>query len=1262
MRRPTGRVAAGLVPAVLLLLTPLPGRCDTAVLDLWENGQVQPQTIFPNWAAFRTSSFEVLLCIGCGGVAENLKGLTVVNFGTAGPADLKAVYWEGECGATKTALIPLTFAGTYVADTGNYPAWTWAGTSIDFGTCAGVCGTCAGEFTVNLYADVAACPAALATVNLGFPYRSTGLLNALTDNYGFSVPWVDTASANHLIVHSFKEGDKDAAAPGDTVTYTIYYGRPGTAALAPITIMDTLPPYTHLLAGTPVPAADLGWDPNIGPPPALRWTVPGPLAVAGGPTGEVHYAVTVDWGNGELFEPGSGDIAPPEGARLDNRAQVIYEGSTCASTSAINPPVSTVVRRFRFWEVGDNDILYSATLGQPPDEMTYEVYLQNLSTTKTWWNVAVWDTVPAELDAWCAGCGLEDPCTGWTMTPSGCAAAAAGRLVQGAVTLMTWKLDMPPGLTLTLRWKSQVRAADTAGATVVNSVSLLENGRTGIAGGTGSSGTAASFVHLAPVVLPTVYLSYVGFAGTDTSAAGCGGFFLDFFPLNKKTQFELRGLEYQGAGWALVGGTSASIGTLLGDCLGGFPGGGTIPGGGQPGCKVERTPATYFPTAWTTVCPVFPFHFVYKVTANSPLLWQLMTVVLDDNWDQSTFAPSTAMSYLGFTMYTWRRRDNLVATANYGESLSLINTGVDAGGVYQPAKPTTVHLFRFDYGTLTWQYMRTFNLDGESQAYDMGTPAAEEGPWRILSSDTRLMINQQIEAANSLPCCCANCADQWATAFPNTGNGNLVSPPPPGTGTFYGLVQGGLADPTKVVIGNTGAVDATYRIWRYVPANLIAKAPMPPNLNGTSGYWIAEGTHTVPQGFANAGNPRIYDQYATSFDANGMALHKVEVLSGGPVQMYGGVRTFGKYEAGSLIHDELGGQTGTAFWLNYVEVNNTKSYAGCTATVAGNSTMVVEIFCPKTGTAVRAVSESGYTATYTTTAPDECVAFLSISDLAAQAKLNYRFSVLGASPGKVVAMYEQCIYGPKVYTAPFVQSGVHYTIIAPAVAFAGQSFWITVVVVDVGGGTKTDYCGTTSFTGTDPAGRIEATGMDTYNYTWDSNDVAASCVGAGCVNGCDNGVKIFLNVSLSRLGFQTIVAVDTVDGSITGLAALQVVGADVKLSKQPSLVIAASGDTVRFRVCWSNYSSASAFSFVITDAVPQGTAFVPEAGTAAFDCGNTGGATVDVAASTATSATVPPPGSFAAGNPPSTARWLRWTVNVAGVNTTGCVCYRVSVN
>jgi hypothetical protein len=69
---------------------------------------------------------------------------------------------------------------------------------------------------------------------------------------------------------------------------------------------------------------------------------------------------------------------------------------------------------------------------------------------------------------------------------------------------------------------------------------------------------------------------------------------------------------------------------------------------------------------------------------------------------------------------------------------------------------------------------------------------------------------------------------------------------------------------------------------------------------------------------------------------------------------------------------------------------------------------------------------------------------------------------------------------------------------------------------------------------------------------------------------------------------------------------------------------------------------------------------VPEAGTAAFDCGNTKGQTVTTSYSISTSAT--PPAGFTDGNPVAATRWLRWTIPYAGVNTTGCACYRVSVN
>ena len=74
----------------------------------------------------------------------------------------------------------------------------------------------------------------------------------------------------------------------------------------------------------------------------------------------------------------------------------------------------------------------------------------------------------------------------------------------------------------------------------------------------------------------------------------------------------------------------------------------------------------------------------------------------------------------------------------------------------------------------------------------------------------------------------------------------------------------------------------------------------------------------------------------------------------------------------------------------------------------------------------------------------------------------------------------------------FSSSDISAHAFAPPIVFIGQSFWITVVVVDQTSTTKTDYCGTTSFTSTDPAAKLESGAMDGYNFTWTSN------VGAGC--------------------------------------------------------------------------------------------------------------------------------------------------------------------
>jgi uncharacterized repeat protein (TIGR01451 family) len=250
-------------------------------------------------------------------------------------------------------------------------------------------------------------------------------------------------------------------------------------------------------------------------------------------------------------------------------------------------------------------------------------------------------------------------------------------------------------------------------------------------------------------------------------------------------------------------------------------------------------------------------------------------------------------------------------------------------------------------------------------------------------------------------------------------------------------------------------------------------------------------------------------------------------------------------------------------------------------------------------------------------------------------------------------MYNDCQPSHKFFTAPFVQVGVHCSIITPPVVYVGQSFWLTVIVVENGGGTKLDYCGTTSFTSTDPGSKLQGAGMDTYNFTWNSSTACS-----GGLN--ENGVYTFVNVTFTQIGLQTIVAADTADGSITGLASLMVVGVDVKLTKLPRLSVAASGDTVQFRLCWSNYSSTSAFTFVITDAVPEGTTFVPEAGTAGLVCSQPPGTIVDVAYSTST--VTAPPAAFTMANPVAGTRWLRWTVRTLGVNTTGCGCFRVSVN
>jgi uncharacterized repeat protein (TIGR01451 family) len=561
--------------------------------------------------------------------------------------------------------------------------------------------------------------------------------------------------------------------------------------------------------------------------------------------------------------------------------------------------------------------------------------------------------------------------------------------------------------------------------------------------------------------------------------------------------------------------------------------------------------------------------------------------------------------------------------------------------------PTSVFLFGWNPGTLSWDFFRTQDIYNESQ-WVWVPPSTNH--YRIMSSSGRLIVYKAAPGIGQ-----GGAFNDFGAPFPNRENGNLINAGDPAT--FYFWAPSDATAPTAVIFGNVGAASASVAVWRYAPMN---PALPPPSTNVTvdlvdsAGFWSPAGATVVPAGLATAGNPRVYGSgYASGIFTGTFAFYKA-IVSGGNIMTWAGVNPFDVYSGGTMLHasNPMGDQVGREFWVHIAR--DTKND---TCGTPNHGIQVFSIFSPKFDLGVRLVSSAGYTAAYTTTGQDQCISFKSITFPANSATRNYRANVLpGGNPGDVLAQIINCNVGEKQYLAPFLRRGVFYTIIAPPIAYAGQAFWMTVIVTDSGGGTKTDYCGTTSFTSTDPGANLEGSALDAYNFTWTSS--VGPCNSAPN----ENGVRVFVNVIFNRLGMISLVATDTVDGSITGLTTIMVVGADVKLFKEPRLAVAASSDTVLFKVCWSNYSSASAFTFTVTDAVPMGTAFVPEAGTWAFACGSTDAVPVVTSYSTSTSTTAPPAGSFTTGLPVAATRWLRWTVPMAGVQTTGCACYRVTVN
>lgn len=1223
MRAPAGPVRSFRLAAFLSAALAIPA-CADYLNDLAPH-HVPPfstmKEVFPNWerapvAAFSLVECDDAVCAAC--PTSTIVGVTMLNYGTASGGaggDIPGLYFQIVCGTkTDSGTMTMTYAGEWTISAATFPAWTWAG-AVGWGSdpCDPTTDGCSCYPSLYVYADIGPCPADGATVAIG--PGCNAVLNPATpggvyDSCGGVVPFVPVTQSSKPIRYVSIAASGAAAAPGDTISYTIHHGRPGTGSLSSVVVLATLPDHTHYVPDSAVPSADAGWRPSPLAPQRLRWTVPGPLDAAGGPTGSVEFKVTVDWG--DTFDPQAGWSGAPEGAVLRQAAFVSWEPAGCASGRAAEPQDAEVVHCW-LWFDADNDLLGAPVVGQADDEMGYAISVANRSG-RALRDVELWDTVPAELDPWGPGLGLYDACQGYTMTPTGCAAAGPGRLLtgpKGEDTLLTWRFDIAPGQTATVRWKARLKRAAVAGDTVTNVAAFRPSPW---------SAQVRTATHEAPVIVRTAYVAYDAWAAS-AGGLGCSGqtFWMSFYPLNRHTNFELYKREHENAGVALVGGVSDSIDVSAGNC-------GSVSPDWIAGCGIGRRPAEYRPAAYGAGQePALPFVFLHKLVANYPVVWEVSTCLSGSSADSSGYVGMGNLSFAGYVGYTYCR---VQSYPDLADTLLVVNTS--------EALSTDVVVSAWDSGTAAWRPVARAELAQESQ-WAFVPPAA--GHYRVASGVSPVIVHKAYAGIGV-----AGGYADFGSLAPNRENGRLVSDAVPAT--FYLWAGSASTDPhASVVVGNVGGSAAAYEIWRYAPVDPGLPSPSPstvtPHLVGTAGSWVRVGAGTADPGLTGASNPRTYGGGYDPGSFNGpFGLYKVKLTSGGPIQVWAGRDVSGARSGGLSIHasSPAGQPAGTEFWLHAAS----GEAATCTPPVMG-----LVAFCPQPGRVATLVSGDSYFAAYTTTGPDQAVVFQGLTPPAGGARRNWKLTVAGGSP--VTVQSSGCGLERDNRIPPFLTAGNRYRIIAPAVAYAGQSFWITVVALDAAGATKADYSGTTEFTSPDPGAKIEGVAMDSFSYAW---------APAG-----DQGVRLFVNVVVDRLGPQAICAMDGLDGSIMGLGSVMVVAADVKLAKEPALAVGGIGDTMRFRISWSNYSSASASNCVITEALPPGAVYVPDSLSTTLEGASaplTYGVDWVAAYSTSTNVADPSPASFVTtgGAPPDNARWLRWTLATVGVNTSGTFFYR----
>jgi len=166
----------------------------------------------------------------------------------------------------------------------------------------------------------------------------------------------------------------------------------------------------------------------------------------------------------------------------------------------------------------------------------------------------------------------------------------------------------------------------------------------------------------------------------------------------------------------------------------------------------------------------------------------------------------------------------------------------------------------------------------------------------------------------------------------------------------------------------------------------------------------------------------------------------------------------------------------------------------------------------------------------------------------------------------------------------------YYRIVAPPVVTSGVPFWITVVVVsDLDGNTRTDYCGTSLFTSTDPAAVIDGTPMDAFDFAWSSSTACSAPPD-------EDGVSGF-SVILTGTGTRVIALSDTVSGDIAGVAIVTVTapsGLTALLVQTPDSP--GNLQSVTYRLVVTNTGTSTISALEVVDTVSAGIDYYSVAG------------------------------------------------------------------